>query len=79
MSRVDLPLRDTNMFWNGLRMSAREPASLSRANDAHLVVDHASKGWRLVNKKKRLQLGAGGTQVPGSYTTHTFAFSSQTQ
>jgi hypothetical protein len=38
---------------NGLRMSARVSASLSRANGAQFVVDHFSRGWRLMQKKKK--------------------------
>ena len=38
--------------WDGLRMSVRDPGSLSRANGAYSVVDHFVRGWRLMKKKK---------------------------
>ena len=37
---------------DGLRMSVRDPGSLSRANCAYLAVDHFSRGWGFMKKKK---------------------------
>ena len=42
------------LLWDGLRMSVREPGFLPRAHGAQLVVDHISRGWRLMKKKKKL-------------------------
>ena len=36
-------------------MSVREPGPLSRANSAYLVVDHFSRGWRLIKLKKKVE------------------------
>ena len=36
-----------------LGRSVRDPASLSRANGAQLVVDHFLRDWRLMKKKKK--------------------------
>ena len=43
---------------DGLRMSIRDPGSLSRANGVYFVVDHFLRDWRsMKNKKKVRDLG----------------------
>jgi len=57
---------------DGLRMSAREPGSLSRANGAQLVVDHFLRGWRLMKKKKRSSLEGLGKRGMSSKPVISF-------
>ena len=59
MTTSDLVL-GWGLRWDGLRMSVREPDSLSRANGAYLVVDHFLRGLSLKNQKKKLDVGLRG-------------------
>ena len=45
------------LLWDGLRMSVRDPGSLSRANGAYLVVNYFFRGWRFMIKRRRVGVG----------------------